>query len=141
MVVSGVKVNMISNKNVRVILTIFICLVWFVNGFVCKVLNLVPRHQQIVGRILGDEYAWLLTKAIGIAEILIVVWILTQMKSRVCAIFQMAIIATMNILEFILVPDLLLLGRMNIVFACFFIALIYFNEFVVGKRKGFNQVA
>jgi hypothetical protein len=53
----------------------------------------------------------------------------------------MAIVATMNIIEFILAPDLLLFGRMNIVFASIFIALIYVNEFVFRKREALNDVA
>ena len=122
-------------------LTIIIAVVWAANGLLCKVLNLVPRHQQIVGRILGEQHAWLFTKAIGVAEMLMVVWILSRIKSRFCAIFQMAIVGIMNIIEFILVPDLLLFGRMNIVFASLFVGLIYINEFVLRKREAINQVA
>jgi hypothetical protein len=114
--------------------TTIICLVWFVNGFFCKVLNLVPRHQQIVGRILGEQYAGVLTKAIGISEMLMVVWIVSRVKSRLCAVFQMLIVGTMNIIEFVLAPDLLLFGRMNIVFASMFVAFIYSAEFLLRKR-------
>jgi hypothetical protein len=114
--------------------TILICLVWFVNGFFCKVLNLVPRHQQIVGRILGEQYSLLITKAIGISEMLMVMWILSRFKSRFCAVLQMVIVGTMNVVEFTLAPDLLLFGRMNIVFASIFIALIYVHEFLLNKR-------
>lgn len=122
----------------RYILTTFICLVWLANGLFCKVLNLVPRHQEIVARILGEQYSWLITKAIGVSEMLMVVWILSRIKIRFCAIFQMVIIATMNMIEFVLAPDLLLFGRMNIVFASIFIVLIYVNEFVVKKSKATN---
>jgi hypothetical protein len=38
---------------------------WLVNGLFCKVLNFVPRHEEIVRRILGDEYSVFLTKASG----------------------------------------------------------------------------
>jgi len=124
---------MTSLKLLHVLTTALICLIWFVNGFFCKVLNLVPRHQEIVGRILGEEYSWLFTKAIGVSEILMVVWILSRIRTRFSTIFQMAIVGTMNIMEFVLVPDLLLFGRMNIVFASIFIVLIYVNEFVLGK--------
>ena len=126
------KINII-----KLILTAFICLAWFVNGLFCKILNLVPRHQEIVGRILGEEYSWLFTKAIGIAEILMVVWIVSKIRSRFCAIFQIAIVGTMNFIEFILVPDLLLFGRMNIVFASIFIVIIYVNEFVLPRHNGY----
>jgi hypothetical protein len=102
-----------------------IAAVWLVNGFVCKVLNLVPRHQQIVARVLGAEYARTLTVLIGVAEIAMAVWIISGIRPRLNAIMQIIIVATMNILEFILVPDLLLWGRFNAVFASLFIILIY----------------
>jgi hypothetical protein len=128
------------NLTPQILATIVITLVWFVNGFFCKVLNLVPRHQEIVARILGKENAWLFTKAIGVSEVLMVVWILSRIKSRFCALFQMAIVGTMNILEFVLVPDLLLFGKLNILFASAFIALIYLDEFVFRKPEAINQV-
>jgi hypothetical protein len=126
-------------RNLR---TGIIALVWFINGFFCKCLNLVPRHQEIVERILGEQHAWFFTKAIGVSEILMVVWIFSRIKTRISAVFQMAIVGVMNILEFILVPDLLLFGRMNILFAFLFIVLIYVNEFVLGRQDTIhsNQV-
>ena len=131
-----------NQRILHILATIVIVLVWFTNGLFCKVLNLVPRHQEIVRRILGEQHAWFFTKAIGISEILMVVWMLSRIKSRFCAIFQMAIVGTMNILEFILVPDLLLFGKMNIVFAFIFIVLIYVNEFILGGQDAVpsNQV-
>jgi hypothetical protein len=104
-------------------------MVWVANGLFCKVLHLVPRHQQIVARILGEEYALIATKTIGVLEIGMAVWILSRIQSRLCAITQMLIVATMNVIEFILVPDLLLFGRINIIVATFFILVIYVNEF------------
>ena len=123
----------------HILATIIIALVWFVNGFFCKILNFVPRHQEIVARILGEQYSWLFTKAIGVSEILMVVWILSRIKSRFCAIFQMAIVGTMNIIEFILAPDLLLFGRLNIAFAAIPIVLIYVNEFLFDKKVAPNN--
>ena len=46
----------------------------------------------------------------------------------------MGIVATMNGMEFILVPDLLLWGRFNSIFALLFIGLVYYNEFVLNKQ-------
>lgn len=99
------------------------------NGLFCKVLNLVPRHQQIVDQILGTGHSRLLTVLIGISEIVMTIWILSNYRSRLNAVTQMVAIGTMNILEFFLVPDLLLWGRFNLVFAVMFITLIYYNEF------------
>lgn len=106
-----------------------IAAVWLANGLFCKVLNLVPRHQQIVARILGEQYSAVFTKAIGFAEIGIAAWIVAGIWPRLNAITQMAVIAIMNILEFILVPDLLLWGRLNLLFAGMFILVIWYNAF------------
>src|SRR4051812_46561814 len=115
------------------LLNYFIAVVWLANGLFCKVLNLVPRHQQIVARILGEDYARPFTLLIGLSEILMAIWIVSNIKSRLNAIAQMLIIATMNILEFILVPDLLLWGQVNLLFAFMFILLISYNEFVLNR--------
>ncbi|CAN5884108.1 hypothetical protein BH11BAC7_BH11BAC7_06930 [soil metagenome] len=125
-----------SNKipQVRTILTIFIFLVWLINGLFCKVLNLVPRHEEIVARILGSQHAFLFTKLIGISEILIASWIISRIKPRFCALAQIFIIAAMNTIEFFLAPDLLLFGKFNSLVALFFIAVIFYNEFITGKK-------
>ena len=53
-------------NTVHKIVPFFISLVWFVNGFFCKVLNLVPRHQEIVARVLNAEYDREITFIIGV---------------------------------------------------------------------------
>jgi hypothetical protein len=115
--------------NAYYIVKFLVAVIWLANGLFCKVLNLVPRHEQIVARILGESYAPVLTKAIGVAEILMSVWIITGIKPRVNAIFQITIIAAMNLIEFCLVPDLLLWGRLNLFFALLLVIVIYYNEF------------
>lgn len=47
------------------LLTTAISLVWPINGFYCKLLNFVPRHQQVVARILDADHAAAATKTIG----------------------------------------------------------------------------
>jgi len=116
------------------ILTFLIAAVWLINGLYCKLLNLVPRHQEIVARILGGSHAGILTKLIGLSEILMAVWILSRIKSRLNAVFQILIVAVMNSIEFILAPDLLLWGKANAIFAFLFIILVYFNEFRLNKH-------
>jgi hypothetical protein len=107
----------------------FIATVWIANGLFCKVLNLVPRHQEIVASILGDAHARLLTLLIGLSEIIMAIWIVSGINSRLNSISQILIIAAMNVLEFFLVPELLLWGKFNALFAFMFILLIYYNEF------------
>ena len=116
------------------ILTYLIAIVWIANGLFCKLLNLVPRHEQIVSRIIGSEFSEPITRVIGVSEIFMAIWILSGFKSRLNAITQMLVVATMNILEFILVPDLLLWGRFNSIFALMFILVIYYNEFLATKN-------
>ena len=113
----------------RKLLTPLLASIWLVNGLVCKVLNLVPRHEEIVATIVGQEHAVLLTKAIGFSEIAMAIWILSGKWPRLNAVSQIIVIATMNILEFILVPHLLLWGRLNLLFAVLLIVVIYYNEF------------
>lgn len=83
---------------------------------------------------MGAEYSRVLTIAIGFAEILMAIWILSHIKSRLNAMVQILIILTMNIMEFIIVPDLLLWGRANAIFAFILILVIYFNEFHLNKK-------
>lgn len=116
------------------ILSYLIALVWLINGLFCKVLDLVPRHQQIVSQILGNAYAGPLTILIGVSEIGMAVWIVSGIKSRFNAVLQILVVTAMNILEFILVPDLLLWGRFNALFAGIFIALIYYNEYRLNPK-------
>ncbi len=113
----------------------FIALVWLLNGLFCKILNLTPRHQEIVERILGDSYGRPITILIGISELVMVVWILSQWRSRLCAILQILVIGSMNLIEFFLASDLLLWGHFNIVFAFALMALIYYNEFKLNPKR------
>lgn len=117
------------------VLTYCIAAVWIANGLFCKVLNLVPRHEQIVARILGSDYSRPLTMLIGLSELVMAIWVLSKFKTRLNAIAQIAVVAAMNTLEFFLVPDLLLWGKFNSVFAFLFILVVYFNEFYLNKNN------
>jgi|SRR5688572_22685241 len=126
---------MLRKPVLKIILTVAISLVWFINGLFCKVLDLVPRHELIVARILGGEYAGLITTTIGLLEVLMCIWILSGIKSKLCALAQMVLVASMNTLEFILAPDLLLFGRLNALFAAVFILIVFLNEFVFFRER------
>jgi hypothetical protein len=117
------------------ILNYVIAFIWMVNGLLCKVLNIVPRHELIVSKILGSEYARPLTVLIGLSEIIMAIWVLSRFKTKLNAITQIVIIATMNTLEFILVPQLLLWGKFNSMFAGVLIFTVYYNEFVLSKKS------
>lgn len=128
-----------TSTRMHKILTYCIAMVWIANGLFCKVLNLVPRHQQIVARILGEIYARPVTVAIGLAEIGMAIWVLSRIKSRLNAITQIAVVAIMNTLEFFIAPDLLLWGKLNAFFAFLFILLLYYHEFQLNKEFSLNK--
>jgi uncharacterized membrane protein YphA (DoxX/SURF4 family) len=124
-------------KNLHKLLTFFIATVWIINGLFCKVLNQAPRHQQIVENILNldKNMANTVTNLIGLSEIVMAIWILSGFRARLNAIVQIIVVAIMNMLEFILVPDLLLWGKFNSIFALVFVLIVYLNEFIINKKK------
>jgi hypothetical protein len=82
--------------------------VWIVFGLVFKVLQVVPRHETIVATVLGQTYARPVTLAIGCAETLMGLWILSQRWPRSCAATQTIAIIGMNALELSLAREHLL---------------------------------
>ncbi len=124
-----------ARENIHHLATWLIAAVWLVNGVVCKIFNLVPRHEQIVGQILGEGVARPLTLSIGILEVGMACWVISGIRSRTCAIIQIVVVVVMNVLEFLLVPELLLWGKLNAVFALMFMTLVYFNEFVWNPKR------
>lgn len=97
-------------------------------------LGIVPRHEKIVAAILDNQHAHTLTVAIGVCEILMGIWVLSGIKSNLNAIVQIVVIATMNLIEFIMAPKLLLFGRFNLVLALLLIAVIWYKQFVLKKQ-------
>lgn len=122
--------------NLKRLITLLLGLVWLINGLLCKIFNLVPRHQEIVGFFLGNEHAFLFTKIIGIFEVLMAIWVWSRIHPVLCAITQVILILTMNFMENIWVPELLLFGRFNAILALLLIIVILLREF--GDRFSFQ---
>ena len=114
-------------------LTYFIAVVWLVNGLYCKILGYVPRHQQIVARILGESNSGWITRSIGVMEVIMSIWVLSGRQRRINAAVQILLVMTMNLMEFFLARDLLLFGGMNIVVAGLFCIVLAFWG---GRRSG-----
>ncbi len=123
-----------TKRKIHKILTYSIATIWIINGLFCKILSLVPRHEQIVSRILENYNSRPLTIIIGISEIIMAIWIILEYKTKLNTIIQIIVIGTMNILEFILAPDLLLWGKFNSLFAFMLILIIYYNEYNLNKK-------
>lgn len=128
-----------NSKVVYQIIVLFSAIVWLVNGLYCKILNRVPRHQQIVEHILQIGNGRVLVVLIGIAEVIMSIWVISRWRHKLCTSIQMLVVIVMNIMEYLLAPQLLLWGRMNIVFAFCFVILLYCNEFIVYKEASINQ--
>jgi DoxX-like family len=122
------------NKVIHYILNCCIATIWLLNGLFCKVFKLVPRHQEIVARILGTNHSRAFTFLIGLSETAMAIWIVTGIRSRLNAATQILIIATMNTIEFFLAPDLLFWGKLNAVYAFILIVVIYYNEFYLNRK-------
>ncbi|TAF31446.1 MAG: hypothetical protein EAZ57_11665 [Cytophagales bacterium] len=121
-------------KRSHQILSGLIATVWLINGIYCKILGFVPRHEQIVERVLGAEWASPLIVCIGVAEVTLAVWFLSGYQRRVNSILQMLAVSAMNVLEFFLARDLLLWGYWNAVFAAIFVLLVGLNEFWIRPK-------
>ena len=118
----------------RSLLTICIASVWLISGLFFKLLNFIPRHKEIVGRILGEENSLFMTKMIGLGEVFLAVLIILGFRSRTMAIIQIMLVVLMNTIEIALAPDLLLFGRLNGLLALVFIMIIVYAEFFLNKK-------
>lgn len=104
---------------------VIIASVWIFHGLYSKILHGIPRHELIVERILGESLSGIATPVIGIGEILIGCWVLIGRSRQASAIFQTVALVSMNTLEIILAPDLLVSPIGMVALNLCFIALIW----------------
>ncbi len=99
--------------------------VWIFHGLYSKILNGIPRHRLIVGKILGTERAGIATKTIGLLELLLGVWVITNWQPVWCASVQTAALIVMNSLEIILACELLISSVGMVVLNLLFLSLVW----------------
>ena len=87
---------------------ILIGAVWIFHGLYSKLLNGIPRHRLIVGKVLGTANAGIATKTIGVLEVLLGVWALTGWQPVACAVVQTTALVAMNTLEIVMAAELLI---------------------------------
>ena len=104
---------------------ILIASVWIFHGLYSKLLDGIPRHGLIVSRILGDSLAEIATPLIGIGEILLGCWVLSGRYRRSAATLQTLALLSMNTIEIILAPDLLISPAGMVALNLCFIAFIW----------------
>ncbi len=104
---------------------IFIGSVWIFHGLYSKILDGIPRHKLIVGRILGESFADVATVMIGVMEILLGCWVIWGKHRKINASIQTLGLVSMNTLEIILAEDLLISAAGMVALNLCFIALIW----------------
>jgi hypothetical protein len=107
--------------------------VWVFHGLYSKILNGIPRHQQIVGRVLGHKISRPATKAIGCLEMLLGLWVFSGVARVECAAVQTLAILGMNTLEILLAADLLISAIGMVVLNLAFLAVIWHWALAVPK--------
>jgi|ERR1051325_1187255 hypothetical protein len=99
--------------------------VWVFHGLYSKILNGIPRHRLIVGKILGTPNAGMATSAIGLLELLLGLWAYTGWQPVACAVVQTAAIVAMNSLEIFLAGELLISAIGMVILNLGFLALVW----------------
>ncbi|TVR43541.1 MAG: hypothetical protein EA402_09570 [Planctomycetota bacterium] len=115
------------------LLRLFFAAVWLINGLYHKLLDGVPRHREIVARILGEDHATVFTQAIGLGEVCFALWIVSAWWWRLSCALQVVLVLTMNVLELLLAPDLLLFGAVNGLVALGYISLVAWAGWFYGS--------
>jgi len=124
-------INQNQQFSAQRILNWCIAAIWIVNGLFCKVLGFVPRHEQIVKRILAPHNSHKIVVLIGISEICLAIWVFSNFKTKLNSVIQILVVSAMNVIEFTYAPDLLLWGKFNILFAFLFILVVFINGFIL----------
>jgi hypothetical protein len=100
--------------------------VWVFHGLYSKILNGIPRHRLIVGKILGNANAGIATKGIGVLEMLLGLWAFTGWQPVGCAVVQTAAILGMNSLEIFLARELLISAIGMVILNVGFLSLVWY---------------
>jgi hypothetical protein len=112
-------------QSVHALAQIMIGSVWVFHGLYSKILNGIPRHRLIVGKILGVTRAPVATRAIGALEFLLGVWAFSGWQPLWCASIQTVAIVAMNTFEILLARELLISAIGMLVLNCGFLSLVW----------------
>lgn len=99
--------------------------VWIFHGLYSKLLNGIPRHRLIVGKILGAANAGIATRTIGLLEVLLGLWAFTGWQPVACAVVQTAALVAMNTLEIFLAAELLISALGMVILNLGFLSLVW----------------
>jgi len=99
--------------------------VWIFHGLYSKMLDGIPRHRLIVGKILGKKRAQSATRIIGLLEFLLGVWAFTGWQPLWCAPTQTTAIVAMNLLEILFARELLISAVGMLILNLGFLSLVW----------------
>ena len=125
--------TVLESLTLQIISQIVIGSVWVFHGLYSKILNGIPRHRLIVGKILGAANAGLATRAIGLLEVLLGLWALSGWQPVGCAVVQTVAIVAMNTLEISLAAELLLSAVGMVILNLGFLSLVWHWAIVARK--------
>lgn len=112
-------------QTLEAIIRVVIGTVWVFHGGYSKLLNGIPRHRQIVARVLGTRFARELTILIGCGEVALGIWVFTGWARYPCALVQTAALLAMNALEIALAGDLLISAVGMVLLNVAFLSLVW----------------
>ena len=117
--------SFLHSATFHVVAQIVIGCVWIFHGLYSKILNGIPRHRLIVGKILGAANAAIATKTIGLLEVLLGFWALTGWQPVGCALVQTMALVAMNTLEIFLARELLISAIGMVILNAGFLLLVW----------------
>ena len=125
--------SFLRSDTLHIIIQIVIGSVWVFHGLYSKILNGIPRHRLIVGKILGAANAGIATKTIGLLEVLVGLWAFTGWQPVGCAVVQTTAIVAMNTLEILLAGELLISAAGMVILNLGFLSLVWHWAFFAPK--------
>ncbi len=125
--------SFVHSQNFQFLTGMAIGAIWLFHGLYSKILNGIPRHRLIVGRVLGNNFAGVATKLIGLLEVLLGLWVFSGRERTGCAIVQTLAIVGMNTLEILLADDLLISAIGMVILNLGFLSMIWLWALSVPK--------
>jgi hypothetical protein len=123
----------LQSDTFHIVAQILIGSVWVFHGLYSKILNGIPRHRLIVGKILGAANAGITTKVIGLLEVLLGLWAFTGWQPLECAVVQTVAIVAMNTLEIFLAGELLISAIGMVLLNLGFLSLVWLWALFIPK--------
>lgn len=113
-------------KIIHLFLTLLIGGVWVFHGLYSKISDGIPRHRQIIERILGTSIVDPATLVIGVLEVMLGLWVFSRIWRRACALVQTLALVAMNFLEILLAKDLLISAPGMVALNLAFLSLVWY---------------